>query len=128
MDASTFAPLVAVVDQNAVALTYIGLALCPFLFRREAALTVALILTGLAAAGHPRAVALVGACALVSWLIHCALYPKAACRRCAGKGRYERPWWDRATSYDCTHCQGGRRLRLGRRMLSPLLRTWRLER
>lgn len=49
------------------------------------------------------------------YLIHCAWWPWAPCRRCGGGGRR---WASTGRAFrDCRRCKGtGRRVRLGRRL------------
>lgn len=51
--------------------------------------------------------------AVIRYVIHCAIWPYAACRRCDGSGKRRSP--NRRAWRDCRRCRGsGKRLRVGR--------------
>lgn len=60
----------------------------------------------------------------VSYVISLAIYPRARCRRCNGRGRFSDPIWTMAAAHrPCPHCNGrGWLMRTGRRAL------WRVDR
>lgn len=79
-----------------------------------------------ATAGDPTLGKLILAGAGLLWLacyiVACAIWPYAKCRKCEGKGRHPSPsgkFWR-----DCRRCKGsGRRIRSGRRMWNYLRAT-----
>lgn len=60
-------------------------------------------------------VGLIAVAAAVRYMIHCALWPLAACRRCKGGGRFHAP--NGRAWRTCRKCGGtGGRIRIGRRI------------
>ncbi|HEX6513947.1 MAG TPA: hypothetical protein VF049_00085, partial [Nocardioidaceae bacterium] len=60
-------------------------------------------------------VTVVALAAVVAYIVACALWPFAVCRRCEGNGKRISPTGKRFGN--CRRCHGtGRRLRIGRRL------------
>ena len=66
---------------------------------------------------------LVGLVVLVGYVVVCAVWPFANCRRCGGEGKFLSPFggsWRR-----CKRCSGsGERVRVGRRLWTWWTATW----
>jgi hypothetical protein len=115
-------PLTAIVQAHPSLAFVSGLVLAAFIGYAIAAVSHS-ALTGLMAfAGLYWQVAVVLALAVTVWLVHARIYPVFTCRRCRGAGGFQRRFLGKTTSRPCRCCHGtGTHLRLGRRLLNPIL-------
>lgn len=116
------APLTAVVQAHPGLAFVSGLVLAVFIGYALAAVAHSALTGLMAAAGLYWQVAIVLALALAVWLVHTRIYPVFNCRRCRGAGRFQRRFLGKRTSRPCRCCGGsGAHVRLGRRLLNPIL-------
>lgn len=85
------------------------------------------IAVGLCYFGFPAQGICVAAALVLAWLIHCATYPRAKCIWCGGGGEFKTSYQLRTVAKRCWACKGdSTKIRLGRRLLTPILGAWRL--
>lgn len=100
----------------------LGLALAVFIAYLAAALSHAALIVLMTAAGMYWQAAVLFALALVVWLLHSRIWPRFNCRRCKGAGAFRRRFLGKTVSRPCRCCGGaGQHVRLGRRLLNPIL-------
>lgn len=118
--------LTAILSDPASVAALLGIACAIWIGQILSFATGAAIAAGLFYAEHPGRGTLVVAALILAWLIHSALYPRRDCLRCKGAGKYKTGFLIWTTSKECRSCAGGRVLRLGRKILTPMLGDWRL--
>lgn len=117
-------PLTAVVTDHRTATTVLALAMALFIASPIVAGIQAALTATMAVAGLHWQVGIVLAATWVVWLVHAWIYPERNCLWCHGKGRFAVNFLLFKVSRACRRCGGsGRRTRLGRRLLNPVIGT-----
>jgi hypothetical protein len=101
---------------------------CAVKISRLKALAVSIVIAaGLFYFGFPVHGTCVVASQVFAWLVHCIAYPRYKCRVCGGGGEFKTPFQFSTVAKECWWCKGdATKLRLGRRILKPILGDWRL--
>lgn len=115
-------PLADLVDDHQTGATVAALVLALFIAKPIVALAQTAGTGLMAVAGLYVHVGGILALTLAVWLTHAAVFPERKHFWCRGRGRFSMTWLFIDVSRECRGCNGsGRRLRLGRRLLTPIL-------